>query len=127
MKIKLAKQHKDIMFWALLISGIGFCIGGCFVPVLIPVGGILLSGAIALARDTEAVPVQNAPSDPPPPPESEIQAARDDSDGVDVSLHFDFDRHYRRSRQPPLSEDQQKEYAEHVENSKPKPSKPSRN
>ena len=118
MKIKLAKQHKDIMFWALLIAGIGFCIGGAFVPVLIPVGGILLSGAIALARDVEAEPVQNVPADLPPPEEPENPAVEHSNDEVDVSLHFDFDRHYRRSRQPPLSEDQQKEYAEHVEHLK---------
>ena len=103
------------MFWALLIAGIGLCIGGAFVPVLIPVGGILLSGAIALARDVEAEPVQNAPADLPLLPESEIPAVQYNNDAVDVSLHFDFDRHYRRSSQPPVSEEEQKRAEEHME------------
>src|SRR5690606_35859955 len=81
-------------FWVCIVSGIGFCVGGVFVPPIIGVGVVLLSGAIAIAKDASAAPVQIVQ-------ENGSRAVADDNqsssnDGIEFDMHVDMIHHHRR-------------------------------
>ena len=99
MRIKLTKeQKKDVAFWACIVSGVGFCVGGVFVPPLIGVGVVLLSGAIAIAKDTSPVIVQNILEHRPHHDDDNRSSSSGENVGVNVQVDLSH-RHHTRSRQ----------------------------
>lgn len=89
---------KKIIFYALLVCGIGLCVGGVFVPLLIPVGAAVLAGAVIVAQNLSE---HNAPQpqqvDPVHPPTLEIEIpARNSpaSDSLEVDLHIEHRKHH---------------------------------
>lgn len=89
---------RKVSFYALLVVGVGLCVGGVFVPVLLPVGAACISGAIAVAQaqrgTTEDLPEQNHPHLQNEQTEPENKTLDDGSDGsLEVNIHID--RHYR--------------------------------
>jgi hypothetical protein len=99
MKINLtAEQKKDAAFWACIVSGVGFCIGGIFMPPLVGVGVVLLSGAIAIAKDTTPVVVQNILEHRPHHDDDNLSSSNDENVGVNVQVDLTH-RHHTRSRQ----------------------------
>jgi hypothetical protein len=99
MRINLTReQKKDAAFWACIVSGIGFCVGGVFMPPLIPVGVVLLTGAIAIAKDTAPVVVQNILEHRPHHADDNQSSSSGENVGVNVQVDLTH-RHHTRSRQ----------------------------
>ena len=88
---------KKVAFYSLLVVGVGLCVGGIFVPVLLPVGSACIAGAIAVAQgqDRQVLP-QPLPSDNRSDmPESESKPLSDKSDSnLEVDLHIAHHRHH---------------------------------
>jgi hypothetical protein len=92
------QQKKDVAFWALIVSGVGCCVGGAFFPPLIPVGAALLSGAIAIARD--APPSSERNTQAHQPNRADDNQSSSSGENVDVNVQVDLThRHHARSRQ----------------------------
>jgi len=95
-------NKKRVVFYSLLVVGLGLCIGGVFVPVLFPVGSACIVGAVAVAQNLAA---QEAPQ---PQPLAQIHPESNPSgidvhipqcdDSLEVDLHIDH--RYRSWRLP---------------------------
>jgi hypothetical protein len=92
------QQKKDVAFWALIVSGVGCCVGGAFFPPLIPVGAALLSGAIAIARDTSPSNEQSTQEHQPHHDEDNRSPSSDDNIGLDFHVGLTHHRHHLQSR-----------------------------
>ena len=95
---KLQRQHKQYLFYGLLVVGIGFCVAGVFVPALLPVGSACIVGAVAIGQNLtqqpeyepqmvdldrhNAIPAEIAPHIP------------QSDDSLEVDLHIGRHLHY---------------------------------
>ena len=90
-------KKKQIAFYALLVVGVGFCIGGVFVPILFPVGIACISGAVAVAQNLsqsaipqpQPIPLANPETNPS---EIDIRVPQSD-DSLEVNLHIGHRQH----------------------------------
>lgn len=84
-------------FFCLLVVGVGFCIGGVFVPVLFAVGGTCIAGAIAVAQVQDDIA---APAHPQPEshthPSIQLEENKSQDDTADYNLEVDL--HIARNR-----------------------------
>ncbi len=85
-------NRKKILFYALLVVGLGFCIGGVFVPALFPVGSACILGAVAVAQNLsqQVQPqLQTDSLDNPDKGESQIDVHIPQCDeSLEVDLHI---------------------------------------
>jgi hypothetical protein len=90
--ITMRHQHKKYIFYALLVVGVGFCVGGVFVPALFPVGIACISAAVAVAQNLsqqsqpqpQPIPLDHPESNPA---EIDIHVPQSD-DSLEVDLHI---------------------------------------
>ena len=89
---------KKIAFYALLVSGVGLCIGGVFLPPLIPVGAALIAGAVSVGQNlVQSNEPRSQQADPVHPPIPEIATVEKDSpssDSLEVDLHIGHRKHH---------------------------------
>ncbi len=87
-------NRSKLLFWALLLSGVGLCVGGIFcIPLLIPGAGLIAAAAalqvvIPAPRDGDRecaqVPVRPITN----PDEIEIIVPEREGQEVDIELHL---------------------------------------
>jgi hypothetical protein len=88
---------KKVAFYGLLVAGVGLCVGGVFVPPLIPVGATLLAGAVAVAQNltqsTQLQPQQARRVRPRAAVIEIVDQGNQSSDSLEVDLHIEHRKH----------------------------------
>lgn len=118
--MSLADNKQYILIGIGLIAGIGFCIGGIFVPPLLIPGGLLITGSLGALAGVVAKKVSSGQSSPRAennPSTPDIIGGRERSPSITISIdnrsvtftpHFDGNGFIRRPPTPmPNLEEQQ--------------------
>ena len=93
---KLQHHHKRYLLYGLLVVSIGLCVGGVFVPVLIPIGCALMGVAAGVAQSPSSSGLQEDPSGPPS--HSDTKPRCQLQQNVELDIHLDMPRNYLPSQ-----------------------------
>ncbi len=93
---------RKAVFYGLLVAGVGLCVGGIFVPPLIPVGAALIAGAVSVGQNL----VQSNRSearDRPQVAASENKPPQCD-DNIEIDVHIEHRPHLGFASRQSLNE-----------------------